>query len=368
MPSFTILWGARRSIELDLKVTRPARGWMMPDIARSVVDFPAPFDPMRVTISPSFTDRSMPFSAEIAPYPATRPATSRSGMAAVFQRARAEVGLDDTRIFLDLGGCAFSDFAAVVEYRDAFANAHHDAHLVFDQHYCCVEVVADATDERDHRRALLGVHPGGRLIEQKQSGSSRKGAGYLQPALVAVGQVPGDDVFAVGQADTAQELTPACHAMSFRKPHRAWPRDRPGYLLCAECDRLRRPYRDFQAVHHRPAVRPGRNPVTGLSAHAQVARDEDVLERCHVGEQADVLERARDAGSGNGVWRQPVDPFAGEPNFARRRPVKPGEAVEKRRLAGAVRANQAVNRTGRHGHRDVRERAEALELHSEGAD
>ena len=34
----------------------------MPLIARSVVDFPAPFAPIRVTISPSWTASEMPFT------------------------------------------------------------------------------------------------------------------------------------------------------------------------------------------------------------------------------------------------------------------------------------------------------------------
>ena len=34
---------------------------------RSVVDFPAPFAPIRVTISPSRTSMEMPLSAWIAP-------------------------------------------------------------------------------------------------------------------------------------------------------------------------------------------------------------------------------------------------------------------------------------------------------------
>ena len=45
----------------------PCRGLLMPLIARSVVDFPAPFAPIRVTISPSFTASETPFSAWIAP-------------------------------------------------------------------------------------------------------------------------------------------------------------------------------------------------------------------------------------------------------------------------------------------------------------
>jgi hypothetical protein len=45
----------------------PSRGWLSPLIERSVVDFPAPFAPMSVTISPSRTSSEMPLSAWIVP-------------------------------------------------------------------------------------------------------------------------------------------------------------------------------------------------------------------------------------------------------------------------------------------------------------
>ena len=54
-------------ISLPWKRIDPCRGRLRPLIARSVVDFPAPFAPISVTISPSPTASEMPFSAWIAP-------------------------------------------------------------------------------------------------------------------------------------------------------------------------------------------------------------------------------------------------------------------------------------------------------------
>ena len=45
----------------------PLRGRLSPLIDRSVVDFPAPFAPISVTISPSPTVSEIPFSAWIDP-------------------------------------------------------------------------------------------------------------------------------------------------------------------------------------------------------------------------------------------------------------------------------------------------------------
>ena len=43
------------------------RGGVSPEIDRSVVDLPAPFEPISVTISPSSTSSEMPFSASMLP-------------------------------------------------------------------------------------------------------------------------------------------------------------------------------------------------------------------------------------------------------------------------------------------------------------
>ena len=66
MPRFTIVCGGAGDV-VALEADRPCRGLLMPLIARSVVDFPAPFAPIRVTISPSRTFSETPFSAWIAP-------------------------------------------------------------------------------------------------------------------------------------------------------------------------------------------------------------------------------------------------------------------------------------------------------------
>jgi hypothetical protein len=50
-----------------LKTTVPDFGFTMPEIARNVVDFPAPFAPTSVTIAPSGTLNEMPCSAAMEP-------------------------------------------------------------------------------------------------------------------------------------------------------------------------------------------------------------------------------------------------------------------------------------------------------------
>jgi hypothetical protein len=45
----------------------PVLGELRPEIERSVVDLPAPLEPIRVTISPSLTSIEMPLRASIDP-------------------------------------------------------------------------------------------------------------------------------------------------------------------------------------------------------------------------------------------------------------------------------------------------------------
>ena len=67
MPIFTISCAGVDVMSLPWKVIVPRRGRLRPLIDRSVVDLPAPFAPISVTISPAPTLIEMPLSASIAP-------------------------------------------------------------------------------------------------------------------------------------------------------------------------------------------------------------------------------------------------------------------------------------------------------------
>jgi hypothetical protein len=49
------LWAGVPEISSPLNLIEPERGGVRPEIERSVVDFPAPLEPISVTISPSST-------------------------------------------------------------------------------------------------------------------------------------------------------------------------------------------------------------------------------------------------------------------------------------------------------------------------
>ena len=67
MPSRTMSCGAVSPISWPSKRIEPSRGGVSPEIERSVVDLPAPLEPISVTISPSSTSSETPLSASMLP-------------------------------------------------------------------------------------------------------------------------------------------------------------------------------------------------------------------------------------------------------------------------------------------------------------
>ena len=86
-------------------------------------------------------------------------------------------------------GVSLGDDLAVVEDGDPVADAHDHPHVVLDEQDRQAELAPEAPDEVGHLARLAAVHAGGRLVEEQELGPGRQGAGDLEPALVAVGQV-----------------------------------------------------------------------------------------------------------------------------------------------------------------------------------
>ena len=177
---------------------------------------------------------------------------------------------------------------------------------------------------------LLRVHPGRRLVEQQQLRLGGERAGDLEPALVAVGEVVG-----------VLALEARRHAAV-------------GEQLAGALARLR-----LLAPLERRA---GRRCRTRRSRRRQCIPTSTFSSDGHRAEEPDVLERAADAERRDLVLREPGDVAPVEDDLARRRRVGAGEHVEERRLAGAVRADQARDRAAREPEVDVGDGDEAAEL------
>src|SRR5665213_3746314 len=87
----------------------------------------------------------------------------------------------------------------------------------------------------------------------------------------------------------------------------------------------------------------------------------DVLPRRHGAEESEVLEGAADAERGDAMARHREEIAPLEPDRPAFRLVEPAQAVEQRRLAGAVGADEAADRTACNRKRDLVERDNAAE-------
>ena len=190
----------------------------------------------------------------------------------------AEVGGDDAFVALDDVAGAFDEFFALDEDGDAVAEVEDEAHVVLDDEDGDA-LVADGEDEFFGGAGFLGVHAGGGLVEEEQAGFAGECAGDFELALFAVGEVAGEVVALVGEADELQEFHGAFVGGGFG-------------LLEAGAAQERGPEAFFGAG---------------------VAADEDVFEDRHVGEEPDVLEGAGDAGGGDqdGAWAAGRCPCSG---------------------------------------------------------
>ena len=113
--------------------------------------------------------------------------------------------------------------------------------------------------------------------------------------------------------------------------------------------------REIERGQQRPDVRrPG--PVASVGGG-----DLDVLAHGQGEEGPRYLERAIDPGMDQPVRGQPADRAAVETDRAAVRPVKPGNDIDARGLAGAIRSDQAEDLAGSHRKVQAVERAKAAE-------
>ena len=172
------------------------------------------------------------------------------------------------------------------------------------------EFVAQPTDETEQVTRLDRVHAGIGLVEQQHSRARPDGPRDLEPALVAVGQVAGESIALVLESGQPEQLERLRLELALRALERRARQE--------GADQRRR----------RLALEP----------------DLDVVEDRQVAEQADVLEGTADSHPGDGVGRRAGDVATVERDRAARWPEEPGQEMEQRRLAGAVRTDDAVDR------------------------
>ena len=245
-------------------------------------------------------------------------------------RALAEVGLDDIRIGPDFLGGAVGDFHAVIQDHQFVADAHDEFHVVLDEDHRHAPR-QDGVDEVDEGLGFLGVHAGGRLVEEQELGTGGQGPGDFQPALVAVGQARG-----LVEGGLAQ-------------PHEI----KAGHGVLDDVALLG------------PLGRRAQDRAEKIGLGAAMAADAHVVEHGEAGKKPDVLKRPGHAQSGHALGTRTGHVLrfsvSGEQDPALGRSVDAGHTVEHGGLAGAVWADEAEDAAPGHGKRDVAQGHEAAE-------
>ncbi len=192
-----------------------------------------------------------------------------------------------------------------------FRDAHHQLHVVLDQHHRDAGL-GHFLDQVVDLGGLGRVEPGGRLVEQQQARLGGQRAGDLEPLQRAVGHGVGIGADIARQPDeTHQFCCPVGH-------------------------------RGIAARDARQPQHGRQEAVVAMAVHA----DHDVLQRRHVEEDLQVLEGARHAESGHAVRRAGGDVVTVEQHAAGIGRVDTCCQVEERGLAGPVRANNGMDRAG----------------------
>ena len=198
-----------------------------------------------------------------------------------------QVGLDDPRVALDLRRRALGDLLAEVEHGDAVGDAHDQAHVVLDQQHG----VARVADPRMSAMQAALLRPGSCRRRARRAGA-------------ASARWPGRGRSPAGAG---------------RRRAGSWPRRRPGRAMPTNSSSSR-PARGPRVSSLRCAGQ-AEHGADDAGAVVRVRADEHVLERGHVGEQPDVLERAGDAELGDLVALLAAERLAVE---ARPRPRSAG--------------------------------------------
>ena len=240
---------------------------------------------------------------------------------------------------------------------------HDDRHVVLDQQHGRVVVGADRAQERGELRRFARIEPRRRLVEAEQHRIGAHGARDLQPALRAVGQFAGRIVGAVDQADlvepvfrAARRLRPRGAGSSARRSGRARSCRSPA---SADCDGRR-------AGSRAPSC-PGTGGCSGRCGRPAPCRaiSWSGMRSSRKSSPFEVGGAAA-AGVGRGLDRLlGHDAVAGEREAPFGRLVEAGDAVEDRRLAGAVRADQRGDVAAPDSEGKGVDRDEAAEPHGE---
>ena len=183
----------------------------------------------------------------------------------------------------------------------------------------------ELAQECGERADFLGDETCGRLVEKQDARPNRQSARDLDQPAMPIGEIVGGDLLQLRNSDEAQQTA----------------RFAP---LVVGLDTI--------------AARTDRGVP---QAHARLPRDADqhVLDHGHVAKHFHCLEGADDAAARCGMQRTGLCFCSVYDNSARVGAVRAGNDVDQRRLAGAVRADQGMDRSAGNAEAHIRQCYEA---------
>src|SRR5437868_9111670 len=217
-------------ISWPLKAIEPVRLPMMPMIDFSVEVLPAPLRPSKVTTSPAFTLKLMPWRTWDSPYQASRfctdstccpPAVDGAGLVAValvmFRSGmtRPQIGFLDALVLGKVGVIALGQHLAPRQHGDDVGEVGDDVQIVLDHQDGVFR--GDALDQARDLVDVFMAHAGHRLVEQHHLRVERQGGCDFERALAAIGHLDGGRIGELAQAHIVQQFERAAvEAVEYR--------------------------------------------------------------------------------------------------------------------------------------------------------
>jgi hypothetical protein len=198
---------------------------------------------------------------------------------------------------------------------------------VLDQEHGNAAPVADGADLIGQPIDFRVVEPAGRFVQQQQFWTFGERAGKLHPLADSERQGARRTIRNVLEAEFLDQCVGVLDDLLFLAP-----RERRGERIAQE-----------SAARHR------------------MRADAHVLAHRHGRKQSDVLERSRNAERGELMPRAAQQRTSVEHDRSCARIIEARDAIEERRLAGAVRTNQAADRPAGDLEGDIIERGHAAE-------
>ena len=200
-------------------------------------------------------------------------------------------------------------------------DAHHQIHIVLDQDHGHAHG-RELAQQRTDRRGILRVQPCRRLIEREHARPDRERAGDFDQPFVDMRERIRRPIERTFVADKGEQ------AFS----------DLGIVAVLAAGEKMRR----------KPAA---------------PQRDHDIVDHRHRFEQLACLISTRNAGARNLIGAQRRNDAIAEPHRSRIRPVEAADHIERRALAGPVRADDACDRTRLRLEVEIAHGAHAAETH-----